>query len=522
MAATREAPAQVFTDISVDDENTAPMEIESVCMNCFKNGTTTLLFTRIPFFREVVLMAFECPHCGCRNNQIQPAAMIAEMGSHYELTVHAGDVAAVQRQVVKAESATLSIPELDFEIPASTQKGTMSTVEGMLLTAAENLGQLQEERRVQDPATAAAIDSCIARLSACARAEESFTVVLDDPAGNSIIESNCNPKDDQLLTVRHYDRSREQQEALGLKVEDLPGGANYTPSLEKDIDPADPHHGFKAEGAAILHKALARIEGPESASMWERYSRPEDVLVLPGRCCCCSAPSETRMFKTHIPFFKEVIVMANSCDSCGYNDFDIKSAGAISDHGIEVILKVEEPEDLRRDVIKGEAAKVIVPEIGLEVDTVSLGGVITTVEGLLLKVKTNLMPAASFHLGDSAAPDQRSAWKEFVTGLDDCVSLNRKWTLILRDPLANTFVAPLTEDPSQDPRLVMRNYERSAEEDEEYGISHLKELAQQEERERAEALQEAAQGDAEAPAAPPLGLAEGHEAVVAELEKLGL
>ena len=34
-------------------------------------GITRLLLTRIPHFKEIVLMAFECPHCGNRNNEIQ-------------------------------------------------------------------------------------------------------------------------------------------------------------------------------------------------------------------------------------------------------------------------------------------------------------------------------------------------------------------------------------------------------------------------------------------------------------------
>lgn len=45
--------------------------IESLCMNCEEQGTTRLFLTRIPFFKEVVLMSFECPHCGYRNSEIQ-------------------------------------------------------------------------------------------------------------------------------------------------------------------------------------------------------------------------------------------------------------------------------------------------------------------------------------------------------------------------------------------------------------------------------------------------------------------
>ena len=41
---------------------------------------TRMLLTRIPYFREVIIMSFECPHCGFKNSEIQPAAQIAEKG----------------------------------------------------------------------------------------------------------------------------------------------------------------------------------------------------------------------------------------------------------------------------------------------------------------------------------------------------------------------------------------------------------------------------------------------------------
>ncbi len=41
--------------------------------------------------------------------------------------------------MVKSDSATVTIPELDFEIPAATQKGSITTVEGLLSDASDNL-----------------------------------------------------------------------------------------------------------------------------------------------------------------------------------------------------------------------------------------------------------------------------------------------------------------------------------------------------------------------------------------------
>ena len=42
---------------------------------------------------------------------------------------------------VVADTASVHIPELEFEIPAGSQKGSVSTVEGILVQAAAKLEQ---------------------------------------------------------------------------------------------------------------------------------------------------------------------------------------------------------------------------------------------------------------------------------------------------------------------------------------------------------------------------------------------
>jgi len=132
-------------------------------------------------------MAFECPHCGARNNEVQMGGLIPDKGVRFELRVERGDTKvgetsaaatlcstlcapphtswgrlcclhvlssaqSLSRQVVKGDTCTakaragsffcgrcflptrlthspaLQIPELDFEIPCNTQRGTMTTV----------------------------------------------------------------------------------------------------------------------------------------------------------------------------------------------------------------------------------------------------------------------------------------------------------------------------------------------------------------------------------------------------------
>jgi C4-type Zn-finger protein len=62
------------------------MGMDSYCMNCGDNGKTNLLFTRIPFFRNVIIMAFHCRHCGFRSSEVQ-SAEIQDKGTRFELTV---------------------------------------------------------------------------------------------------------------------------------------------------------------------------------------------------------------------------------------------------------------------------------------------------------------------------------------------------------------------------------------------------------------------------------------------------
>ena len=56
----------------------------------------------------------------------------------------------MNRLAVKADSASLSIPSLEFEIPPNTQKGSVNTLEGFLLLSIEELEQDQPTRRVSE------------------------------------------------------------------------------------------------------------------------------------------------------------------------------------------------------------------------------------------------------------------------------------------------------------------------------------------------------------------------------------
>ncbi len=79
------------------------------------------MLTKIPFYRDVIISSFQCEHCHFKNTGIDSANRIQENGVRINLTVETE--LDLNRELVKSDYATLSIPELDFEIPALNQKG---------------------------------------------------------------------------------------------------------------------------------------------------------------------------------------------------------------------------------------------------------------------------------------------------------------------------------------------------------------------------------------------------------------
>ncbi len=53
----------------------------------------------------------------------------------------------------------------------------------------------------------------------------------------------------------------------------------------------------------------------------------------------CSKDGEVRTVICEIPFFKEIVLMAFTCDYCGYRSTEVKVAGDISEKAKKITLK---------------------------------------------------------------------------------------------------------------------------------------------------------------------------------------
>lgn len=127
------------------DENAEVTELESMCMHCHKNGTTRMMLTKIPFFKEVLISSFQCDHCGYKNSEIQPAGALDTHGCKIVLKmIRKSDL---DRDMVVSEHCNLKFVELDLEVPAGKKKGQINTIEGYLRNAYDGMTMTQDQRR---------------------------------------------------------------------------------------------------------------------------------------------------------------------------------------------------------------------------------------------------------------------------------------------------------------------------------------------------------------------------------------
>lgn len=321
------------------------------------------------------------------------------------------------------------------------------------------------------------IEAVIQKLQDLKDLKHPFTVVLDDPAGNSYIESLEAPKLDAKLQLDVYMRTREQNQALGLQVaEDA-----ESEGVKEQEAPLDAHqvedqmleHAQRQLWEAGLTEADLERERKEREARGEKPDEEPlpDVLSFPANCSSCGAHSDTKMHILNIPHFKEVIIMSTSCDECGYKSNEVKAGGPVSDCGKKITLKIEDLEDMSRDILKSETCGLEIPEIDLELNAGTLGGRFTTVEGLLRQVHEELSSKVPHESEDQ--PERRAIFTKFLDRLEKVMSLEIKATLILDDPLGNSYLQNLYA-PEPDPQLTIEEYKRTFEQNEALGLNDIR------------------------------------------------
>ncbi|CEP21011.1 unnamed protein product [Cyberlindnera jadinii] len=436
-----------------DAEGHPVQEIKSLCMNCHKDGVTRMLLTKIPYFQEVILMSFECPHCGFKNSELQPAGAIQPKGAKYVLKIEEKN--DFNRQVIKQETATCKFVELDIEIPP--KRGQLTNVEGLLVEMIDDLKADQPSRLEQNKEIHDKIEQFIKKVQSTLNAEEGtlpLTFELDDPAGNSWIEFIPNEPAHKWSHVE-YTRTDEQNVQVGIITEDQLAQIRQKRAAELADKTRNPTaSGFISDATDI-----------------ENFEN--EVQNFAATCPTCYSPCVTHMKQVNIPHFKDVILMSTTCDKCGYKSNEVKTGGAIPEKGRRISLKVDDPEDLARDILKSETCGLTVPELHLDLTPGTLGGRFTTIEGLLRQVYDELHSKVFSQTSDSMDAAAKEQWNSFFTKLQDAIDGKIKFTVHMEDPLASSYIQNVYA-PDDDPNMTIEDYDRTFEENESLGLNDMK------------------------------------------------
>lgn len=393
------------------DENVS--RIESLCLDCKKNGETLLYPTDVPGFGSTVIASFECKECGYTNREVMQTGEIYDFG--VTITCLVKNKEDLNRLVLRGEKSSIKIKELDLEIEPG--RALITTIEGVFVEISENLkklnGNIEQNKKIKEIIDG--IDECLLN-------KKPLKLVLNDPTGKSHIGSYIVGKTDPFLKIKKYFRTEKEAEEIGL--------------IETNRE----------------------IEGCHNFVSY---------------CPSCTSECETRMSVITIPHFKEIIIMATICDKCGFKNNEIKPGGAISEKGLRISLSLKK-EDLMRDVLKSETCSVFIPEIDLELSIGSgfLGGRLTTVEGLLLSIKEELESKSIFFKGDSTEKDRKNCFENLVFSLGEIAKGEKECTLILDDPMANSHISNIYA-PEHDPRIEIVSYERTNDQNEEFGLNDI-------------------------------------------------
>ncbi|KAL5111788.1 Zinc finger protein ZPR1 [Taenia crassiceps] len=413
------------------DSASEVVETKSLCLNCHMDGTTRLLITRIPFFREIVVSSFECENCGFSNRSVDPAAPIQAKGKKFTLDVRC--TKDLNRRVIQPSHSEIRIPSLDSSFPSS--ESALTTVEGVITGIIEKLELLQPERRKVDPKKADLIDAFISKLRGLLSLETPFKLEMDDPSGNGFVENLHAPLNDPQITCVEYARTAEQDKLLGFRADDVPNG-----------DQDDKDENLK-----------------------------NTVSTFQVTCPNCHSDCPTNMKVVDIPYFQEVVLMAINCSFCGYRSNEVKSIAGIAERGKQFRLLIATQEDLSRDILKSDTASVALPELGIDSEPGTLGGHFTTIEGLLGLIRDKLKSMNPLLFGDSADLEEKT--RQLATTcdkIDEVLSLERRDVhLVLNDPAGNSYLQSLNPEGSDD-RLEVEEYQRSRKQNEELGLTDMK------------------------------------------------
>ena len=218
-------PVGIPSDGTLDDMEILDGHMYSLpcnCPGCAKDAKMNLQMVNIPYFKQVIISAVVCSHCGYRTSDVKTGGDIPEKGKRIWLDVKSP--ADLRRDILKSETCCLKVPACDVEVRPGTMGGRFTTVEGLLTQIREDLhGSIYDVDDVESsggdsmPAESkGAWKDFFITLDKAIQGQMTYTILLEDPLASSYVQSLTAPEPDPQIRTEEYVRSEEEEEDLGL------------------------------------------------------------------------------------------------------------------------------------------------------------------------------------------------------------------------------------------------------------------------------------------------------------------
>ncbi|MCA1813903.1 MAG: ZPR1 zinc finger domain-containing protein [Halobacteriales archaeon] len=191
------------------------LKVDARCPACQSMGLMLRTMTQtMPYFGDVLLTTVQCDACGFKHSD----TMVMTQRPPARHTLRVAEKQDLEARVVRSHSGTYRIPELGFAAePGEGSESFVSNVEGVLGRVQEVL--VRARLMFPDVARQARAEELLALLARMVQGEEPFTLVLEDPFGNSAILSERT----QVEALTEAQASELRTGMTILDVEDLQG-----------------------------------------------------------------------------------------------------------------------------------------------------------------------------------------------------------------------------------------------------------------------------------------------------------
>ena len=160
--------------------------------------------------------------------------------------------------------------------------------------------------------------------------------------------------------------------------------------------------------------------------------------VLSGEQCpfCLKKTLTLREAEREIPYFGKIAIFSMTCENeeCEYHKSDLEALE--KKPAVKNSFKVEKEEDLNVRVIKSSFAKITIPRIGSIEPGEASNGYITTIEGVINRIKKQIENIRDLAEDNS---DKKKA-KNLLKKLNKVLMGSEELTINIEDPTGNSAI----------------------------------------------------------------------------------